>query len=256
MDSGSAIPSTSRDSFYRLLVAVPPLKEQQAIATILGALDDKIDLNRRMNETLEEIARAFFRSWFVDFGPVRAKAEGREPYGMDSETASLFPSTFQPSELGNIPLDWQVAPLTAHVEILGGGTPKTSVAEFWGGGIPWVSVVDTVPGPYIIQTAKTVSETAVARGAAKMLPAETVVLTARGTVGNSALIGSTNVDEPVLLWSSGQGRCWAGVPSAAHPGSGGPTQGFFPRIGIRYHHDPDPQWPPSGMARHALYGSL
>lgn len=186
--NGTTFKEISGSSLKQIRLLVPPIKEQQAIASMLGVLDDKIQLNRRMNETLESIAQTLFRSWFVDFDPVRAKADGREPYGMDCETASHFPSAFQPSKLGDIPLDWQIAPLTAHVEILGGGTPKTSVAEFWGGGIPWVSVVDTVPGPYIIRTAKTVSETAVARGAAKMLPAETVVLTARGTVGNSALM--------------------------------------------------------------------
>ncbi len=187
-DAGGTRKALTKGHVEGFLVPLPPLEEQRAIASVLGALDAKIELNRRMNETLESIAQTLFRSWFVDFDPVRAKAEGREPYGIDSKTASLFPSAFQASKLGDIPLGWQVAPLTARVEILGGGTPSTSVAEFWGGGVPWVSVVDTVPGPYIIRTAKTVSETAVARGAAKMLPVETVVLTARGTVGNSALM--------------------------------------------------------------------
>ena len=77
MDSGSAIPSTSREDFYGLPVQVPPLSEQRAIAHVLGTLDDKIELNRRMNETLEAMARALFKSWFVDFDPVRAKMEGR-----------------------------------------------------------------------------------------------------------------------------------------------------------------------------------
>jgi type I restriction enzyme, S subunit len=79
MDSGSAIPSTSRESFYRLPVLLPPPEEQRAIASILGTLDDKIELNRCMNETLEAMARAIFKSWFVDFDPVRAKPEGRDP---------------------------------------------------------------------------------------------------------------------------------------------------------------------------------
>jgi type I restriction enzyme S subunit len=73
LDSGSAIPSTSRESFYSLPVRVPPVAEQRAIAHILGTLDDKMELNRRMSETLEAMARALFTSWFVDFDPVRAK---------------------------------------------------------------------------------------------------------------------------------------------------------------------------------------
>jgi type I restriction enzyme S subunit len=87
----------------RMKVTLPPIAEQRAIAHILGALDDKIELNRKMNETLETLMRAIFKSWFVDFDPVRAKAEGRKPYGMDAETAALFPDSFQDSPLGKIP---------------------------------------------------------------------------------------------------------------------------------------------------------
>jgi type I restriction enzyme S subunit len=85
----------------------PPLCEQRAIAHILGTLDDKIELNRRMNETLEGIARALFNSWFVDFDPVRAKAEGRDP-GLPKPLADLFPNRFEDSELGEIPKGWTV----------------------------------------------------------------------------------------------------------------------------------------------------
>jgi type I restriction enzyme S subunit len=90
----------------RLTVTLPPLASQQAIAAILGALDDKIELNRRMNATLEAMARALFQSWFVDFDPVRAKLDGRQPTGMDAATAALFPSSFQDSEAGHIPHGW------------------------------------------------------------------------------------------------------------------------------------------------------
>ena len=117
MDSGSAIPSTSRESFYYLPVRVPPLPEQRAIAYILGALDDKIELNRRMNETLEAMARAIFKSWFVDFDPVRAKAEGRQPHGLAPHIADLFPDAFEESELGEIPKGWQMGTLLDIAEI-------------------------------------------------------------------------------------------------------------------------------------------
>jgi type I restriction enzyme S subunit len=117
MDSGSAIPSTSRDAFYALPVSVPPLSEQRAIARILGTLDDKIELNRRMNATLEEMARTLFRSWFVDFDPVHAKAEGRQPAGMDAATAALFPDSFEETELGEVPTGWEVGPLPEVLEI-------------------------------------------------------------------------------------------------------------------------------------------
>lgn len=89
----------------------PPLAEQQAIAGILGALDDKIELNWKMSGTLDDLARTISCSWFVDFDPVRAKAEGREPFGMGAETAALFPDRFVQSELGPIPEGWTANPL-------------------------------------------------------------------------------------------------------------------------------------------------
>jgi len=86
----------------------PPLAEQKAIAAVLGALDDKIELNRRMNATLETMARALFQSWFVDFDPVRAKLDGGQPVGLDPGTAALFPDSFQDTEAGHIPNGWSV----------------------------------------------------------------------------------------------------------------------------------------------------
>ena len=110
MDSGSAIPSTSRDDFYALPVTIPPLPEQRRIAHILGTLDDKIELNRRTNQTLEEIASAIYKDWFVDFGPVRAKMQGNEPY-LPPDLWDLFPDDLVDSELGEIPEGWEVKAL-------------------------------------------------------------------------------------------------------------------------------------------------
>ncbi len=99
---------------------VAPPAEQRAIAHILGTLDDKIELNRRMSQTIEAMARALFKSWFVDFDPVRAKVEGRQPEGMDAETAALFPDRFEDSEMGPIPRGWRVAPLEEIASVRGG----------------------------------------------------------------------------------------------------------------------------------------
>ena len=104
-----------------LEIAIPPLAEQKAIASILGALDDKIELNRRMNATLEGMARALFQSWFVDFDPVRAKLDGRKPEGMDKATAALFPDAFQESEAGQIPKGWKVGVLDELISFVIGG---------------------------------------------------------------------------------------------------------------------------------------
>jgi type I restriction enzyme S subunit len=105
---GSAQPNVSPSLIHKVELPLPPLGEQKAIAAVLGALDDKIELNRRMNATLEAMAQALFKSWFVDFDPVRAKLDGKEPVGLDSGTAALFPESFQDSEVGNIPNGWTV----------------------------------------------------------------------------------------------------------------------------------------------------
>jgi type I restriction enzyme, S subunit len=109
----------------RLEITLPPIGEQRAIAHILGTLDDKIELNRRMNETLEGIARALFNSWFVDFDPVRAKAEGRDP-GLLQPLADLFPDSFEDSELGEIPKGWGVGTLGDHFDAVKGVSYKGS----------------------------------------------------------------------------------------------------------------------------------
>lgn len=106
----------SRTRLGALRIPVPRRAEQRAIAQILGTLDDKIELNRRMSETLEEMARALFKSWFVDFDPVRAKAEGRDP-GLPKHLADLFPDSFEDSELGEIPKGWKVVALPDAIEV-------------------------------------------------------------------------------------------------------------------------------------------
>src|SRR5690606_15600518 len=131
----AAVPGVNRNHLHELPVRVPPLDDQRAIAHILGTLDDKIELNRRMNETLEAMARALFKSWFVDFDPVRAKAEGRTPSGMDAETAKLFPSEFVDSELGPIPKGWSVRTI-AELAVLSGGKQLERALIFDDGTIP------------------------------------------------------------------------------------------------------------------------
>ena len=106
-------------------IPLPPLPEQRAIAHILGALDDKIELNRRMNQTLEEMARAIFQDWFVDFGPVHAKQEGREPYLLP-ELWDLFPDRLVVSELGEIPEGWEVKALGDCIDVARGLSYKGS----------------------------------------------------------------------------------------------------------------------------------
>ena len=117
--SGSAVPILKKSAFGDIQIEFPSLPDQRAIAHILGSLDDKIELNRRMNETLEQMAQAIFKSWFVDFDPVRAKAEGLDT-GLPKHIADLFPDSFQDSELGEIPEGWMMEALDSIADYLNG----------------------------------------------------------------------------------------------------------------------------------------
>jgi len=185
IDDGSPIPSTTRAAVYVRDLSVPPHNEQKAIASILGAFDDKIDCNRRMNETLEAMARAMFKDWFVDFGPTRAKMEGRAPY-LAPEIWSLFPDRLDDE---GKPEGWNHASLSHFFTILGGGTPKTTEQKYWGGRILWFSVVDAPTGGdvYVIQTEKHITPQGLEGSSAQLVPAGTTIISARGTVGKLAM---------------------------------------------------------------------
>jgi type I restriction enzyme S subunit len=129
-------PQITFDQVATLELPLPPLSEQRAIAHILGTLDDKIELNRRMNETLEAMARALFKSWFVDFDPVRAKAEGRDP-GLPKPIADLFPDSFEDSALGEIPKGWQCSNVGKHFKLTMGQSPPGSTYNESGNGLPF-----------------------------------------------------------------------------------------------------------------------
>lgn len=187
IDDGSPIPSTTRAAVYVRDVEVPPLPEQRAIAATLGALDDKIELNRKMNATLEAMARALFRDWFVDFGPTRAKMEDRDPY-LSPDLWSLFPDRLDDE---GKPEGWIEKPMTDFFSIIGGGTPKTSTADFWDGPIPWFSVTDTPPhgSVFVTDTEKTITKAGLNGSSARLVPKGTTIISARGTVGNLAVAG-------------------------------------------------------------------
>lgn len=191
IDDGSPIPSTTRAAVYMQDIEVPPLPEQRAIAHILGTLDDKIELNRRMNETLEAMARALFKSWFVDFKPVRVKAGGRDA-GLPREIADLFPNSLEDSKLGEVPKGWRVRSFADTVEIIGGGTPKTSVNEYWNGDISWYSVVDAPfdTDVFVIDTEKHITNAGLDNSSTRLLPEGATIISARGTVGKLALVGA------------------------------------------------------------------
>ena len=124
--TGTTVLGISQRELRNVEIPLPPLSEQHRIAHILGPLDEKIELNRQMNEILEATARAIFKSWFVDFDPVKAKVEGHKPPCMDTETAALFPSAFQDSPLGKIPEGWTAEKIGNLVEIVKGKSYRSS----------------------------------------------------------------------------------------------------------------------------------
>ena len=194
--TGTTVKHTSPDRIKQFRLHLPPLPEQRAIAHILGTLDDKIELNRRMNETLEEMARALFKSWFVDFDPVRAKMEGRwhpgeSLPGLPTDQYDLFPDRLVDSELGEIPEGWEVGVLDDMVELLSGGTPKTSVPSYWDGDIPWYTAKDAPNGSdvFAVDTERKITPLGVKNSATRVLDAATTVITARGTVGRLTCLG-------------------------------------------------------------------
>lgn len=206
---GSAQANISGGQIERLEIPLPELSDQRAIACILGALDDKIELNRRMNETLEAMAQALFKSWFVDFDPVVVNAikagnpipekfadraahyhDNPDALGLPEDLLRLFPARFVDSELGPIPEGWEVKAFADTVEIICGGTPKTSVAEYWSGDIPWFSVADASSKHqiWVIDTEKKITHAGLDNSSTKILPVGTTIITARGTVGRIALV--------------------------------------------------------------------
>ncbi|MDE0427524.1 MAG: restriction endonuclease subunit S [Candidatus Poribacteria bacterium] len=135
--TGSGQPLLNQTILSQIPATIPGLSEQRRIAHILSTLDDKIELNRQMNETLEATARAIFKSWFVDFDPVKAKMDGRRPKCMDTETAALFPSAFQDSPLRRIPKGWQVGTIDEDFNLTMGQSPPGSTYNEDEKGVPF-----------------------------------------------------------------------------------------------------------------------
>ena len=188
---GATMPSINTDILSNLPICYPTLEIQHNIANFFSSLDDKIEINRQINKTNEAMARAIFKSWFVDFDPVRAKMEGKPLAGMDAEIAALFPSEFDEVEGREVPKGWKIAPLSSIIELIGGGTPKTSVDDYWNGSIPWYSVVDAPDESdvFVINTEKSITKIGLENSSTNILPIGSTIISARGTVGKLALVG-------------------------------------------------------------------
>ncbi|MDZ4854263.1 MAG: restriction endonuclease subunit S [Nitrospirota bacterium] len=175
------------DELKALDVVLPPLPEQRAIAHILGTLDDKIELNRKMNETLEAMARALFKSWFVDFCPVRAKAEGRDT-GLPKNIADLFPDSFEDSEMGEIPKKWKVETLADFSSL----NPETWSKDTRPDIINYVDLSNTKWGRIEATTAYS-QQDAPSRAQRVLRPQDTIVGTVRPGNGSYAFISENGL---------------------------------------------------------------
>jgi type I restriction enzyme, S subunit len=196
---GSSVPGFNLTKLRSIEVPTPPLGIQRGIVDILAALDDKITLNRRKNQTLGQLAQTIFTDWFIDFGPVRRKRAGAtDPVAImgglvqdavrAAELSAAFPESFNDDDL---PTDWEERPFSTQVNIIGGGTPKTSVEGYWNGEIPWFSVVDTPAGGdvFVFHTEKKITQKGADESSVRLIGPGTTIISARGTVGNLAIAG-------------------------------------------------------------------
>ena len=180
--AGSGQPLLNQTILSQIPVAAPSPPAQRSIAHILGTLDDKIELNRRMNETLERMARALFKSWFVDFDPVRAKMEGRDT-GLPRHLSDLFPDRLVESELGEIPAGWKVKPLSSFGKIVTGKTPSTRNLDFYGNDIPSLKIPDMHGKVYAVKTETMLSKYGADSQGNKTLPPGSISVSCIATPG-------------------------------------------------------------------------
>ncbi|TDP74055.1 restriction endonuclease subunit S [Roseateles toxinivorans] len=178
-------------------IVLPEVSTQRAIASALSTFDDRIALLRETNATLEAIAQALFKSWFVDFDPVRAKREGRAPEGMDEATAGLFPDSFEDSELGKVPRGWEVQAIGDCINTVGGATPDTKNAAFWSPEeFAWTTPKDLsgATSPALISTERKLSAAGLAKISCGLLPKGSLLMSSRAPIGYLAI-----ADLPVAI---------------------------------------------------------
>ena len=191
--SGSTVRHTSPGRIHEFETTLPAITEQRAIAGVLGALDDKIEQNRRTALALERLARAIFRAWFVDFEPVKAKATGAASFpSLPQPVFDALPTHFVDSDIGPVPEGWELKALSSVCTLVGGGTPKRSESAYWGGDVPWYSVKDAPRDGeiWVINTSERITDHGLANSAARIVPKGCTIISARGTVGKLAMAGT------------------------------------------------------------------
>jgi type I restriction enzyme, S subunit len=188
--TGTTIKHLTGKAIASLEVPMPPVETQRGMVDVLRTLDDRIALLRETNSTLEAIAQALFKSWFVDFDPVYAKQQGIAPAGMDDATAALFPDGFEESALGVVPTGWNVLPIGDLVECVGGATPDTKEPSFWSPEEhPWTTPKDLsgLSSPVLLKTERRLSSKGLAKIGSGRLPIGTLLMSSRAPIGYLAV---------------------------------------------------------------------
>jgi restriction endonuclease S subunit len=184
-DTGTTVRRLSEDGICEQIVPLPDFPTQVAINEIISLIDQQIANNKDLSRNLETLAQSVFKSWFIDFDPVHAKKKGKEPFGMDPATASLFPSSFEDSEIGEIPRGWMVKPIHEEVIFCGGGTPSTKKSEYWDGEFLWTTPRDLSKqiGLITIDSERKLTQAGVEKISSKLLPTHSVLMSSRAPIG-------------------------------------------------------------------------
>lgn len=187
---GAKMPRGDKSAMLQYQVFKPGLGAQKKVSGLLQSIDDSIAALQRQNNALEAIAQRLFRSWFVNFDPVHAKAAGKAPEALSTALAALFPSEFEDSELGPIPKGWTISTFGDTFDIKGGATPSTDEPSYWTGGThAWATPKDmsSLASKVMYRTERQITAAGVAKISSKALPAGTVLMSSRAPVGYLAI---------------------------------------------------------------------
>jgi type I restriction enzyme S subunit len=189
LDNATANPALNRNHVHPIKVQWPSRKLQESIVDVLGALDDKIRLNRETNDKALALGSALFTAWFVDFTPVSAKREGTMSSSAPADAIDLFPSHFEDSELGPIPQGWRTSTIGAEVTVVGGSTPSTNEPTFWNGDVCWLTPRDLsrLDDPIVLETERRITRDGLRQISSGLLPPGTVLLSSRAPIGYIAI---------------------------------------------------------------------
>lgn len=190
-DTGTTVRRISNENFAEQLVPLPDLSTQLAINEIISLIDQQIANNKSLSKNLELLAQSIFKSWFIDFDPVHAKSRGEKPFGMDDETAALFPDTFEESELGMIPKGWTVEKISQLcTTISNGSTPRRLNERYWKNGeVDWYKTGE-LSDKYLLSSDELITTDAVNETSVKLLPAGSILMAiyASPTVGRLGIL--------------------------------------------------------------------